>query len=478
MRQSTSSTYEITAFGAVPDGETMNTAAIQRAIDAASEAGGGTVLVPPGRYLTGTLFLKSYVTLDLAPGATLLGSQDLADYPEIARRGHRPRAGRHLVVAEGARHVTIRGQGTIDGQGRAFWKPELSEDHWIEAQSVRPSPMIQITGCEDVLIEEIHLTNPAGWTLHLQDSARALVHHVTIDNDRRSPNSDGIDVTGCRDVRISDCYISTCDDAVVLKSGSGPVERVTVTNCVIRTNCAALKLGTGGTYHDMRQITFSNCAIYESHRAIAIYTVEGGVMEDIVASNIVFESNVPVILPLPIHIDCRRRRDDSKLGKIRNVSISNFIARTQGRILMTSEDGEMLENITLRDIQMVYPYIEDPRPIAADARSTQFSDRSPAARVATAAIVAENIRNLSIDGVQITWPDEEVPTKWRIPVKRENGTFERLHHPSYDDPAPADFHVLWGRNLQGGRLHMPLASASSEAVDKVELRNSDIDVVD
>ncbi|MGC9349563.1 MAG: glycoside hydrolase family 28 protein [Anaerolineae bacterium] len=477
MQQPTASTYEITAFGAIPDGRTMNTEAIQRAIDAAADAGGGTVLVPPGRYLMGTIFLKSYVTLNLAPGSTLLGSQDLADYPETVRRGHRPRPGRHLVIAEGARHVTICGGGIIDGQGRAFWKPEVDEHHWIEAKSVRPSPMIQITDCEDVLVEDIHLTNPAGWTLHLQDSERALVHHVTIDNDLRTPNSDGIDVTGCRDVMISDCYISTCDDAVVLKSSSGPVERVTVTNCVIRTNCAALKLGTGGTYHDMRQVTFSNCAIYESHRGLAIYTVEGGVMEDIVASNIVFDSNVPVILPLPIHIDCRRRSAESKLGKIRNVSISNFIARTQGRILMTCEDGEMLENIALRDIQMVYPYIEDPRPIAADARSTQFSDKSPEARVATAAIVADNIRNLSIDGVQITWPGDDVPDKWQIAVKRENGNFERLHCPTYDDPRPADFHVLWGRHLQGGRLHLPLASASSETANKVDLRNSDITVV-
>jgi hypothetical protein len=200
-------------------------------------------------------------------------------------------------------------------------------------------------------------------------------------------------------------------------------------------------------------------------------------MEDIVVSNIVFESNMPVILPLPIHLDARRNTDVSKLGVIRNVSISNFLARTQGRILMTSEEGSMLENITLRDIQMVYPYIEDPAPLA-DARSGQYSNRSPEARAAQAAIVAENVRNLSVDGLQITWPGDEVPAKWRIAVKRENGTFERLHHPSYDDPAPVDFAVLWGRNLQGGRLHTPLAEPSSDRVEGYSLVDSSIAVVE
>ena len=140
---------------------------------------------------------------------------------------------------------------------------------------VVPLYMVQITNCRDVCVEGIRMTNPAGWTLHLQDSERAIVRNVTIDNDLRTPNSDGIDVTGCRDVRISDCYISTCDDGIVLKSDSGPVERVTVTNCVIRTMCAALKLGTNGTHHDIRQVAFSNCSIFQSHRGVAIYTVEG-----------------------------------------------------------------------------------------------------------------------------------------------------------------------------------------------------------
>jgi hypothetical protein len=472
-----SSAYDVTDYGAVPDGATLNTQAIQAAIDDAAQAGGGTVSVPSGQYLTGTLFLKSYVTLNLQPGATLLGSQKLADYPELVREERRARPGRHLIVAKDARHVTLCGQGAIDGQGQAFWNPQPDPNKWIEAQPQRPSPMVQIVGCQDVTVEGIHLTNPAGWTLHLQDCDRTVVHRITIKNDPRTPNSDGIDVTGCRDVMISDCYVDTCDDAIVLKSGSGEVERVTVTNCVIRTMCAALKLGTGGTFHDMRQITLSNCTIFGSHRGVAIYSVEGGTMEDIAVSNIVFESNVPVILPLPIHLDCRRYTETSKLGKIRNVSISNVIARTQGRILLTSEDGSMLENITLRDIQIVYPYMENPAP-AADARSSQFSNRSPEARVAGAAVVADNVQNLNLDGLHITWPDEEVPAKWQIPVKRENGNFERLHYPSYEDPRPVDFAVLWGRNLRGGRLHAPLAEPSSDQVAKYQLADSDISIAE
>jgi parallel beta-helix repeat protein len=262
--------YPIMAFGAIGDGETLNTGAIQEATDAATTGGGGTVLAPPGGYLTGTIYLRGHVTLYLEAGATLLGSTDLTDYPPEPPRRHASRETHHLIVAKNARDVTITGRGTIDGQGVAFWEPQPDPDRWIRAKPKRPSQMVQIVGCYDVVVEGVRLTNPAGCTLRLQDSEPARVHGVTIDNDRRTPNSDGIDVTGCRDLRISDCTISTCDDGIVLKSDSGPVERVTVTNCVIRTMCAALKLGTNGTYHDIRQITFSNGSIYESHRGVAI----------------------------------------------------------------------------------------------------------------------------------------------------------------------------------------------------------------
>ena len=175
---------------------------------------------------------------------------------------------------------------------------------------------------------------------------------------------------------------------------------------------------------------------------------------------------------------CRRRsRESSPLGRIRHVTISNVIARTNGRILLTAEDGAWIDNVILRDIQLAYPHIEDPRLYAPGAQGSQFSNRSPAAREACAAVVAENIRNLSIENLSISWPGGPVPDTWRIPVKKENGG-TRVFRPDYSNPAPVAFSALWGRNLQGGHLRAPGASPSSEGTQRVQLMESSFRVID
>lgn len=466
----TSMNFNVLDHGALGDGRTLDTAALQAAIDTAHAAGGSVVVVPPGRYLTGTIFLRDRVTLDLQAGATLLGSADLADYRAVpgAKAPGSDRSPYHLIVARGVAHVGLTGGGAIDGQGQAFWLPPESADAWIRTKEPRPSPMIEFVDCRDVRIDGVHLANPAGWTLHFFDCDRVLVRGVSIRNDPRSPNSDGIDITGCRDVTIDGCQIETGDDAIVLKSLDRTVERVTVTNCRLRSQCAGLKLGTNESRSDMCQILFANNIVTASHRGVYLSSVEGAALEDIVVDNLIFDSRVPVVLPRPIHLDLRRRHDESPRGAIRHVTISNVIARTNGRILLTAEDGSWLEDILLRDVQLVYPLIEDPCLYAPRATGAQFSNRSPAAREACAAVVADNVRNLAIENLAIAWPEGPVPDEWRIPVKRENGG-SRVFHPDYANARPVGFGVVWGRNLEGGYLRAPLAHASDAEAPRLRL---------
>lgn len=461
--------FSVTDFGAAGDGKTLDTPSIQKAIDAAARAGGGTVVVPPGRFLTGTILLRSHVTLELQSGATLLGSRDIKDYPLVEKGENNDHSGRYLIFAGGVEDVTIRGEGLIDGQGDAFWEPATDPHKWIKAKSPRPSPMVEVSGSKDVHIRDVRMTNPAGWTLNLRTSERVFVRNISIKNNPLAPNSDGIDVSGSRDVLISDSRIDTGDDGIVLNSVDSDVERVTVSNCVVRSLCAALKVGWPGNKHNIRQVAFSNCVVFGSNRGVAVYHPgPGAVVEDIAVTNIVFDSNTPVVLTRPIHIDLRRSPGTSQTGRIRNVSISNFTARTQGRVLMTAETGTVLENISLRDVHLTYPYLKDPRRLGTNPASDQCSNHNPEARVATAAVVAENIENLHIDGLTIAWPEGPAPEEWRIPVKRENGTFDRLHVSEYGTVAPPDFSAIWARGIRSGTVrmaHLRGSTANAKAMD-------------
>lgn len=436
-----------------PTGQSLCTRQIQTALDAAANTG-RTVLIPPGRYLVGTLLPRSNSRLQFLPGATLLGSPDIADYPPISQQQGKDRQPHHLILLDRVHHVEIVGPGIIDGNGPSFWNPPAGPatqltPPWKRERTQRPSPMIQITHCRDIHLRDFTIANSPGWTLHLHNCDFVFVHAVQVHNDLFGPNTDGFDISGCRDVFISDCHLTCGDDAIVIKTphDSRSAERITVTNCTIRTHCVALKCGTE-SFHDFRQITFANCVCFNSHRIFGLYAKDGGIIEDITVTNITGDThtvwNDPItpgigradaglILPRPIHIDCNLRDPDSRPSRIRNITVSNFIASTVGRILLTAQDGLLLENIKLRDIHLTYPDIEDPAITAPLSKSAQFSNGSAAdTKAARAAIVAENIRNLSLHDLTIDWPTP---------------------------PSPVPMHILWARNVQGGIIDTPLATA-------------------
>lgn len=222
----------IACYGAVPDGKTNNAKAIQATIEAVAHGGGGTVYVPPGRFLTGGIVLRSHITLFLDAGAVLLGSQRLEDYqyhpgPPVEADAN----GRHLIFAQGCDNIEIAGTGTIDGQGAAFWArtgraqpatDELWRDviamDWKAGTPRRPSPMLEFALCTNLRIRDITLMNPAGWTLRPVACNSVFITGIRIRNPIYAPNSDGIDVSCSENVLISGCDIAAGDDAICLKS--------------------------------------------------------------------------------------------------------------------------------------------------------------------------------------------------------------------------------------------------------------------
>lgn len=466
----------VTDFGAKGDGRTKDTAALQQALDAAHAAGGGTVLVPPGRYLTGTLIVRSHTTVDLVAGATLLGSPDFSDYVRL-EYPQTPWGGRHLVVVLDADQVTLRGQGTIDGQGWNFWEPAADADSWRRGKKDRPSAMLAVVHSRDVKLRDLHLVNPAEWHSDIYGSTRVEITGLHIGSaDALAPNDDGIDISGSHDVVISNCHIAVGDDGIVINTRERDVRRVTITNCVISSQCAAIKVGwpepQGPCRHDIRQVTVSNCVLFASNRGLAVYGNGGRTIEDVLFSNIVCDTNTPVMLTRPIHLNVCGRPDAGP-GTVRNVTISNFSARTQGRVLMTAEPGSTMENVTLRDVRLDYAYLEDPGVAGPAATSGQFSPGNPEARLARAAVIADGIRNLRIENLEVNWPTSAaVPVEWRLPVKRENGGY-RLFRPDYIAVRPVPFHALWAKNTTG-RLSAPGLAASAPEIESCKLIGSDL----
>ncbi len=265
-------TIDVTQAGAVADGKTLNTSAIQKAIDDCSAAGGGTVNFPAGQFVTGTIQIKSNVTLHLDEHATLLGSTNPDDYrnldPFIDGSGHP--LGHALIVAIDAQNVGLEGKGTVDGQSPALKKNQ-------KTYNVRPF-LLRWVRCGNISIRDVHLTNPGSWTLNFAQVQNATVDGVTIrSRGQGMPNNDGIDIDSSHDVHIHNCDIISGDDALCMKATSTTQSShdIEASNCKLSSHTNAIKLGTesiGG----FANISVSNCQITKTDMSgIALYEVDG-----------------------------------------------------------------------------------------------------------------------------------------------------------------------------------------------------------
>jgi polygalacturonase len=430
-----SDVLSIVDFGAKPD--TLCTQAIQAALDQAGQAGGGTVHVPPGRYISGTIELRSGVTLDLHPAAVLQASDKIDDFPKRTGDMRNEQGGRHFVLADGCQNVTLTGGGTLDGNGEAFWEGPRPNSKWIKAKPIRVSPMLELRNVRNLVLDDIRVINSPGWTIHPFCCDDVTLRGVRVSNHMYGPNTDGIDIDGCRDVFISDCILYCGDDAIIIKAKpeARSTERVLISNCVVKSNCIGIGIGQE-TESDVRQVTVTNCVMYQCHRMFTIGIWAGGTVEDVTVSNCVGDTLVEPNLSRPIQIEVKQHaeRDHVPLGFIRNVQISNFIARGAGRCLLTAQEGTTMDDVVFRDVHLHFPYVEDAdklSPVGATEGSSQYANRNLEARRKNAAVVVENARRMTLDNLNVTWPDgqeQEIP-----------------------------FGVLWARHVDGLRVDAPFA---------------------
>jgi polygalacturonase len=397
----------VTESGAVADGRTLATEAVQRAIDAVASKGGGTVWFPAGRYLCGTLRLRSRTRLHLDPGAVLLGSTRLSHYPS-----HVPKfrsyadtyVEQSLIYAEGEEDVGIEGEGTIDGQGAAF------KGHY----KVRPY-MIRFINCRNVSVRDVTLRNSPMWVQHYLACDGVAIRDVTVQS-RVNANNDGIDIDCCDRVRISGCDISSGDDAIVLKSTADRVCRnVTVTNCVLSTACSALKLGTesnGG----FENIAVSNCTIYQTRLGgIAIETVDGGVLDGVSFSNIIMDG---VGAPLFVRLGNRARpfREGGPkpgMGIMRNIQVTGIQARSAGRTgcAISGLPGHDIENLTLENLRFLFAGGGKKRDGEAPELPEKYPEFNMFGDLPAYGLWCRHVRGLELRNIQLTTaaPDARPP---------------------------------------------------------------------
>ncbi|MCC5829420.1 MAG: hypothetical protein JJU36_08230 [Phycisphaeraceae bacterium] len=350
--------YDIRTHGAVGDGQTLNTRSVQAAIDTCHAEGGGTVVVAQGRYVIGTIHLKSSVILKIEAGAALLGSRDIADYATDTHkqmyRGE-PHMDRCLIFARDARGIGIVGSGMIDGQGHGAHFPNADDPK-------RNRPMlIRFVQCSNIRMHDITLVNPASWT-----SAWLYCSEIAVDNvrihSRCNDNGDGLDFDGCTDVRVTNCSFDTSDDSICLQTSrvDRPCRDVVISNCTFTSKWAGVRIGLLSR-GDFANVTISNCVFRDIQDAgLKIQMCEGAILRRMVFANLVM-----VNVPRPVFATfCQQRACDdapealAPMRAMGDMHFSNILvdAVECGRdaaFIFTGMPGHPIENITLSDITMI-----------------------------------------------------------------------------------------------------------------------------
>ena len=369
--------YSVRDYGAAGDGKTIDTAAVNKTIDTAAAAGGGTVIFPAGAYLCYSIRLKSNIALFLEQGATIIA----ADQPQVGQPGYdsfepnqwgdlayqdfgHSHWHNSLIWGEDLEHISILGPGRIWGRGL------LRDGGTTPGQG---NKTIALKRCRNVILRDFTVYQ-GGWFVLLATG----VDNLTLSNIKVDTNRDGFDIDCCRNVRMSDCSInSPYDDAICLKSSYGlgfarATDNVTITGCQVsgytmgtfldgRYQFSANGGGTGrikfGTESNggFRNITISNCVFVHCY-GLAIESVDGAVIEDIAISNISMEyiSNPPIF----VRLGARMRGPESRpIGAIRRISINNVVAvyaSSRAASIISGIPGHLIEDIDLSNVRILY----------------------------------------------------------------------------------------------------------------------------
>jgi len=438
-------TYPITKYGAVAGGKNLATAAIQKAIDACYGAGGGTVEVPPGTFLTGTISLKSNVNLHLESGAVLLGSPNINDYWPYTLPKYPEYGTNHygILYTEGAENVALTGLGTIDGNDPAYFDVTrakkidtvttcytrqrnnyrhvasgIGDGPW-EPREPRPRQMVIFAQCKNVRLADVSLLRSPFWTLHFSDCDAVRVSGLRIWSSLLAPNADGIDVTSSSNVVITGCDIRTGDDALAIVgydhhfeipgfSGQRHIsENIIVSNCNLQSYSSGIRIGFLDQ-NTVRNVTVSNCNITNSTRGIGIFLRDEGSLENLTFSNITIDTHLRTgdwwSNGEPIHISAIRGKENVKLGRIRNVRFDNITCRGENGILIYGTPESMIEDLSFRHV--TFDFVDSPLNAVAggnvDLRGVIGEKNQLFAR-AIPGVLAQYVNGLVIDDFELRW---------------------------------------------------------------------------
>ncbi|WP_319592448.1 glycosyl hydrolase family 28 protein [uncultured Draconibacterium sp.] len=436
------SEYNIKDFGALEN--SLTTQAIQDAVDRCNSEGGGTVIIPSGKFIIGTVILKSNVTIYLEQGALLAGSKNLTDYKATFRT-------HGLFFCENAENISITGKGTIDARGTQFFdatknhvydefdkqrtrqkenympKGEFFSDGPIGKQP-KPGMTIAFFHCSRVTLEDFVLKDTPSWGIRLAYCDDVLVHGLTIRNNLMVPNSDGVHCTTSRNVRMSDCDISAGDDAFIVtgfsKKEEEPgytmkeqekytfgnkseyAENINVDNCLFQSRSSGIRIGYG--QHPIRRCIFNNITIYGSNRGIGIFAHDASDIEELIFSNIIIETRLHNGQwwgnGEPIHLSSISRFEGHAAGEIKNVQFNNIVATGEHGIILYGLEESCIQDVDFNNISLTvlkgketinYGGNFDLRP-AADIKMQIFKHDIPG-------LYAQYVDGLSIRNFKLRW---------------------------------------------------------------------------
>ena len=441
--------YNIIDYGAVAG--KLSTAAIQKAIDIAFDAGGGTVVVPAGTYITGAIILKSRINLHLQQGAELRSSTNLEDFKIGSRRYG-------MIFCEDAIQVSITGEGVINALGMQFYEagknhgtssslggvPEF--DRMVTRQKEgylpegkfftdgpikrkpRPGMTIVFFHCTQVTIKDIKIYDTPVWAMRFGYCEDVVVNGISILNNLLIPNSDGIHMTVSRNVRISNCEIQAGDDAIIVQGfakiedkpgftsaeqdshqyGNKSIyaENIQVTNCHLQSRSSGIRIGFG--QHPIRRIIFNNIIISESNRGIGIYARDSASIEELIFSNIIIETRLHNGIwwghGEPIHMSTMPRFKGQPVGQIKDVQFNNITASGEEGILLYGLKESPMENIRFNNVKLYLKKGKETMHYGGnfDLRPTT-SPETQIFKHDIPGIFAQNINKLSIRDVEIKW---------------------------------------------------------------------------
>jgi hypothetical protein len=372
-----SGVFNIMDYGAKGDGTTDDASAIQQAINKCSEAGGGTVLFPSGKtFMAGPIHLASNVNLHFAPNSRLLANPDEAVYTESAFGDNRGE-GMMWISGRDLENVSISGTGTIDGNGVAFMGKELDDSYELKpVTDFDPRPHVMtLINIKKLNIKDVTICNSAYWTVHLVGCYDVAITDISLLNNLKIRNGDGIDIDHSRKVRITGCFIESGDDCICLKNRReyeqyGSCHDIVVTNCIMTSRSCAVKIGSenmDSIYH----VLFDNCIIRDSNRGIGIQNRDEGTVTDVTFSNMdvecKFYSDVWWGKSEPIYITSYPRAvgnhkdagwrfpkgaTEGRCGKVSNIVFSNVRARSENGIFVGGDEDGKVSNIIFERVYL------------------------------------------------------------------------------------------------------------------------------